>query len=144
MLTSPLLFAAGTFWAVLGSLKTRDNTSRRKLPGEARVEGGSCLYHVTSLHFAEMWLACDAAIYYLWWWIAQASAAALTCEESLEMAERSLALSPEGGMPGTGLWVAKAGDGWMRGGLWPKAEPTRPGWRPISCWCTCKATGVGG
>lgn len=36
---------------------------------------------------------------------------ALTCEESLEMAERSLALSPEGGMPGTGLWVAKAGVG---------------------------------
>lgn len=25
-------------------LKTRDNTSRRKLPGDVRVEGGSCLY----------------------------------------------------------------------------------------------------
>jgi len=40
MLTSPLLFAAGTFWAALGSLKTRDNTSRRKLPREECVEGG--------------------------------------------------------------------------------------------------------
>lgn len=65
MLTSPLLFAAGTFWAVLGSLKTRDNTSRRKLPGDERAEGGSCLYHVSWLRFAETWLACDAAIYYL-------------------------------------------------------------------------------
>lgn len=43
------------------------------------------------------------------------------------MTERSLALSPDGGMPGTGRWVAKAGVGWMRGGLWPKAEPTMPG-----------------
>lgn len=34
--------------------------------------GGSCLYHVSLLHFAKMWLACNAAIYYLWWWIAQA------------------------------------------------------------------------
>lgn len=144
MLTSPLLFAPGAFWAALGTLKTRDNTSVRKLPGESRVEGGSCLYCVSSLCFPEMWLACGATIYYQWWWIAQAPAAVLTCEESLEMAERSLALSPDGGMPGTGLWVAKAGDGWMRGGLWPKAEPTMPGWRPISCWCTCKATGVEG
>lgn len=37
--------------------------------------------------------------------------ATLTCEESLETAERSLALSPVAGMPGTGLWVAKAGVG---------------------------------
>lgn len=65
MLTSPLLFAAGAFWAVLGSLKTRDNTSGRKLPGEECVEGGSCLYHVGALRFAEMGLACDATIYYL-------------------------------------------------------------------------------
>lgn len=72
MLTSPLLFAAGTFWAMLGSLKTRHNTRRRKLPRDEHAEGGSCLYHVSSLHFAKMWLACDAAIYYLWWWIAQA------------------------------------------------------------------------
>lgn len=43
------------------------------------------------------------------------------------MTERSLALSPDGGMPGMGRWVAKAGVGWMRGGLWPKAEPTMPG-----------------
>lgn len=43
------------------------------------------------------------------------------------MAERSLAEIPQGGMPGTGLWVAKADDGWMRGGLWPKAEPTMLG-----------------
>lgn len=44
MLTSPLLFAAGGFWATLGSLKTRDNTSRRKLPGEAHMEGGDPAY----------------------------------------------------------------------------------------------------
>lgn len=72
MLTSPLLFAAGTFWATLGSLKTRHNASRRKLPRDEHAEGGSCLYHVRSLHAARTWLACDAAICYLWWWIAQA------------------------------------------------------------------------
>ena len=41
-----------------------------KLPGDERAGGGSCLYHVSSLRLTEMWLACDAAIYYLWWWIA--------------------------------------------------------------------------
>lgn len=65
MLTSPLLFAAGVFWAELGSLKTRDNTGRRRLPGDGRVEGGSCLYHVRTPRFTEMRLARGTAIYYL-------------------------------------------------------------------------------
>lgn len=104
MLTSPLLFAAGTFWATLGSLKTRDKTSRRKLPGDERVEGGSCLYHVSSLHFAEMWLACDAAIYYLWWWITQSA-----CRRSH-------------------LWGV-VGDGWALTGAEPRGGDAR--YRPL-------------
>lgn len=43
MLTSLLLFAAGTFWVVLGSIKTRDNTSRRKLPGDEYMKEGGVL-----------------------------------------------------------------------------------------------------
>lgn len=65
MLTSPLLFAAGVFWAELGSLKTRDNTGRRRLPRDERSEGGSCLYHVSTPRFTETWLARCTAIYYL-------------------------------------------------------------------------------
>lgn len=68
---------------------------------------------------------------------------ALTCM-SVELVKRSVGPGPEGVMPAMGLWVVKAGPGWMRGGLCPKAEATMPGGRPISCWCICSATGVGG
>lgn len=145
MLTSPLLFAAGTFGAALGWLKNKKQHKQKEAPRRgACTDKGSCLCHVRSAQVARTWLACAAAVYYVWWWIAEAWAAALTCDESLEMAERSLTLSPDEGIPGTGRWVTKAGVGWTRGGLWPKAEPMMPGWRPISCWCMCKATGVGG
>lgn len=57
---------------------------------------------------------------------------ALTCK-SVELAEHSVGPGPEGVMPALGLWVVKAGPGWMRGGLCPNEEPTMPGGRPISC-----------
>lgn len=57
---------------------------------------------------------------------------ALTCK-SLALAECSVGPGPEGVMLAMGLWVVKAGLEWMRGGLCPKAEPTMPGGRPISC-----------
>lgn len=56
----------------------------------------------------------------------------LTCK-SEEMVERSVGPGPEEVMPAMGLWVLKAGPGWMRGGLCPKVEPTIPGGLPISC-----------
>lgn len=67
----------------------------------------------------------------------------LTCK-SVELAEHSVCPSPEEITLAMGLWVVKTEPEWMRGGLCPKVEPTMPGGRPISCWCICSATGVGG
>lgn len=98
MLTSPLLFAAGK----LGSLAKQETTQvGGNSQGRSAWRGGPqsvslrCSWRATLLS-----ITCD-----------DESHAALTCEESLERVERSLALSPDEGMLGTGLWVAKAGDG---------------------------------
>lgn len=98
----PLVVCCCVFRAALNA----GDTGRRKLPGEERADG-------PWLHFC----AHAAAACCLLRLMMNRGGAALTCADSLEMAERSLALSPDGGMPGTGRWLAKAGVGCTRGGL---------------------------
>lgn len=105
----PLVVCRGLVLGICGSLKTRDNTSRRKLPRDERAAGrgpvcsklAHLCFHPRSVTPPSITSDDES----------HGNAATLTCEESPEMAERSLAEIPEGGMPGTGLWVAKAGDG---------------------------------